>query len=129
MPSEGRGILSPVRLPVPPLQQVVCLFEFTRYCGRRLKSKLQSLSAYCFTCRNLAAGSCFRRLNGREFVRRVAAVTLIGDVVAIENRARFVAADFLGYTSLLTHPPTPFHCADTGAREIAKSAALSLAYS
>ncbi len=23
MPSEGRGILSPVRLPVPPLQQVV----------------------------------------------------------------------------------------------------------
>lgn len=23
MPSEGRGILSPVRLPVPPLQQIV----------------------------------------------------------------------------------------------------------
>ena len=29
MPSEGRGILSPVRLPVPPLQQVYGSFEFT----------------------------------------------------------------------------------------------------
>ena len=29
MPSEGRGILSPVRLPVPPLQQVLSLSEFT----------------------------------------------------------------------------------------------------
>ena len=29
MPSEGRGILSPVRLPVPPLQQPTDLFEFT----------------------------------------------------------------------------------------------------
>ncbi|PWU09159.1 MAG: alpha/beta hydrolase [Terriglobia bacterium] len=28
MPSEGRGILSPVRLPVPPLQQVFGSFEF-----------------------------------------------------------------------------------------------------
>ena len=29
MPSEGRGILSPVRLPVPPLQQVYDSFELT----------------------------------------------------------------------------------------------------
>ena len=29
MTSEGRGILSPVRLPVPPLQQVYGSFEFT----------------------------------------------------------------------------------------------------
>ena len=29
MPSEGRGILSPVRLPVPPLQQLYGSFEFT----------------------------------------------------------------------------------------------------
>ena len=29
MASEGRGILSPVRLPVPPLQQVYDSFEFT----------------------------------------------------------------------------------------------------
>jgi putative transcriptional regulator len=29
MPSEGRGILSPVRLPVPPLRQVFGSFEFT----------------------------------------------------------------------------------------------------
>ena len=29
MPSEGRGILSPVRLPVPPLRQRVGSFEFT----------------------------------------------------------------------------------------------------
>ncbi len=29
MPSEGRGILSPVRLPVPPLQQPFGSFEFT----------------------------------------------------------------------------------------------------
>jgi hypothetical protein len=33
MPSEGRGILSPVRLPVPPLQQVVGSLEFTRFPG------------------------------------------------------------------------------------------------
>src|SRR6516225_2019133 len=31
MPSEGRGILSPVRLPVPPLQQVVGSFEVTTH--------------------------------------------------------------------------------------------------
>jgi hypothetical protein len=29
MASEGRGILSPVRLPVPPLQQMFGSFEFT----------------------------------------------------------------------------------------------------
>ena len=35
MPSEGRGILSPVRLPVPPLQQVYGSFEFSRNFGKR----------------------------------------------------------------------------------------------
>ena len=35
MPSEGRGILSPVRLPVPPLQQVYDSLEFTTVCARR----------------------------------------------------------------------------------------------
>ena len=30
MTSEGRGILSPVRLPVPPLQQVLASLEFIR---------------------------------------------------------------------------------------------------
>ena len=29
MPSEGRGILSPVRLPVPPLQQLVLLQQLS----------------------------------------------------------------------------------------------------
>ena len=33
MPSEGRGILSPVRLPVPPLQQVLGSFEVTTHSG------------------------------------------------------------------------------------------------
>ena len=35
MPSEGRGILSPVRLPVPPLQQGFDSFEFTTFPARR----------------------------------------------------------------------------------------------
>ena len=34
MPSEGRGILSPVRLPVPPLQQVYDSLEFTILAAR-----------------------------------------------------------------------------------------------
>ena len=37
MTSEGRGILSPVRLPVPPLQQRYDSFEFT----------LRLLQAHC----------------------------------------------------------------------------------
>ncbi len=35
MASEGRGILSPVRLPVPPLQQVYGTFEFSSFRARR----------------------------------------------------------------------------------------------
>jgi hypothetical protein len=31
MTSEGRGILSPVRLPVPPLQQVLSSLELTKF--------------------------------------------------------------------------------------------------
>ena len=35
MTSEGRGILSPVRLPVPPLQQLFDYFEFITFRARR----------------------------------------------------------------------------------------------
>ena len=60
MPSEGRGILSPVRLPVPPLQQAFDSFEFTTiravpHCG-----------CSCGYSRHLtrfkAAARCFFRL-------------------------------------------------------------------
>jgi hypothetical protein len=34
MTSEGRGILSPVRLPVPPLQQVLSSLELTNFLHR-----------------------------------------------------------------------------------------------
>jgi DinB superfamily len=45
MPSEGRGILSPVRLPVPPLQQVLGSSEITRFryavCGSQCNLALR----------------------------------------------------------------------------------------
>jgi hypothetical protein len=41
MTSEGRGILSPVRLPVPPLQQVFGSFEFT------VPSRPSDCSGFC----------------------------------------------------------------------------------
>ena len=61
MTSEGRGILSPVRLPVPPLQQVYDSFEFTTL------SSLAHCNGSCngsegnhLTLRNRAALSCLR---------------------------------------------------------------------
>jgi hypothetical protein len=41
MPSEGRGILSPVRLPVPPLQQMYGSFELTA------NSKFAHCNSFC----------------------------------------------------------------------------------
>src|SRR6516225_4984142 len=45
MPSEGRGILSPVRLPVPPLQQVVGSFEVTTHRALRTEPAPVSVGA------------------------------------------------------------------------------------
>ena len=62
MTSEGRGILSPVRLPVPPLQQVLSSLELTRFIHRVAQVKTPVILGGYFTRRNFAARSCFRRL-------------------------------------------------------------------
>ena len=62
MASEGRGILSPVRLPVPPLQQVLSSLELTKFLHRVAQVKTPVILGGYFTRRNLAARSCFRRL-------------------------------------------------------------------
>src|SRR5580692_8907747 len=49
IPSEGCGILSPVRLPVPPLQQVYDSFEFTAGLGDALASDVRQ---HCFLLTN-----------------------------------------------------------------------------
>ena len=57
MPSEGRGILSPVRLPVPPLQQVLGSFEVSTpsgfaHCNGSCVCRSHYLTLFSFAARS-----------------------------------------------------------------------------
>ena len=58
MTSEGRGILSPVRLPVPPLQQAFDSFEFTRIPARRTVVVLVVVLGLVVTALSTMGGRC-----------------------------------------------------------------------
>jgi hypothetical protein len=84
MPSEGRGILSPVRLPVPPLQQVIGLhrhipqFKAPR-CGCSCGCHLTLLSfAVCSCLRFSGFIAKFVEANGKAMDRGEVTLAMLG---------------------------------------------------
>jgi hypothetical protein len=89
MPSEGRGILSPVRLPVPPLQQ---LREPTLF---RLSYRKAHCRLYCRVSLyplQFCRGPLLMH-EPHQLQACIGEVRAANDLVAAVNRFRFVAED------------------------------------